>query len=218
MNEQELQTTIKDQQDIMVRMDKRVQKLENRQFDPKDYSAEFARIDGKLEHILKDETLVGLKASIGKLAAASSNLVTAINEQQIMQEKLIKEFPQKMKAEIVHRFTDRQRPYIIAGIVLSLIAISALFASVQLWRNNLALQSSDIKIRTVKLIYPNVFLDVDTLYHESPTKLEAWVEREESRLSAITKAEEAARQSKEQADRANERLNRLKKQRGKSSK
>ena len=60
---------------------------------------------------MKDEALAGMKASISKLASASSNLVTAINEQQIMQDKLIKEFPQRIKTEIVHRFTDRQRPY-----------------------------------------------------------------------------------------------------------
>jgi|SRR5690606_9958473 len=218
MNEQELQTAVKDQQEIMVLMDRRVQQIEKQQSETKDYSTELARIDGKLEHIVKDETLAGLKVSMSKLATASSNLVTAISEQQIMQETLIKEFPQKMKAEIVHRFTGRQQPYIITGIALVLITISSLFASVQLWRDNLALQSSDIKIRTVKLIYPKVFLDVDTFYHESPKKLAAWVEQEEARLSAIIKAEEAARQSKEQAERATERLNRLKNQKDKNSK
>jgi len=74
------------------------------------------------------------------------------------------------------------------------------------------LHSSDIKLRTVKLVYPKVFLDVDTIYHDSPKKLAAWVEQEEARLLAITKAEEAARQSKEQAEQATERLNRLKEQ------
>ncbi|AFL85811.1 hypothetical protein Belba_3304 [Belliella baltica DSM 15883] len=218
MNEQELQVTLKDIQDVMVSMDGRMQQIEKQQSEAKDYSAELASINGKLEHIVKDETLAGLKASMSKLATASSNLVTAISEQQIMQETLIKEFPQKMKTEIVHRFTGRQQPYIITGIALVFITISSLLASVQLWRNNLALQSSDIKIRTVKLIYPKVFLDVDTFYHESPKKLAAWVEQEEARLFAIIKAEEAARQSKEKAERATERLNRLKKQKNKNSK
>ncbi|HBI87128.1 MAG TPA: hypothetical protein DDY75_04480, partial [Sphingobacterium sp.] len=63
MNEQELQKTLKDQQDIMVSMDERVQQLEKRQSETKDYSAELADIGKKLESNIKDETLVGLKAS-----------------------------------------------------------------------------------------------------------------------------------------------------------
>lgn len=62
MNEQELQTTVKDIQEIMVSMDGRLQEIENQQSEPKDYSAEFANIVKILEHIVKDGTLVGLKA------------------------------------------------------------------------------------------------------------------------------------------------------------
>src|SRR5690606_38999737 len=193
-------------------MDKRVQQIEKQQSETKDYSAELARIDGKLEHLIKDDTLIGLKESIRKQATASSNLVSAIGEQQTMQETLIKEFPRKIKVEIVHRLTGRQRPYIIAGVALFLVTVFSLFVSVQLWRTNSALYGSDIKLRAVKLTYPKVFLDVDTIYHDSPEKLAAWVEQEEARLLAITKAEEAARQSKEQAEQATERLNRLKEQ------
>ncbi|WP_028296887.1 hypothetical protein [Olivibacter sitiensis] len=218
MNEQELQTTVKDQQDIIVRMDKRVQQIEKQQSETKDYSAELAYISGQLEHLLTDDMLTGLKESIRKQATASSNLVTAIGEQQTMQETLIKEFPRKIKVEIVHRLTGRQRPYIIAGVVLFLVAVFSLFASIQLWRDNSTLHGSDIKMRTVKLVYPKIFLDVDSMYHDSPKKLAAWVGQEEARLFAITKAEEAARQSKEQAEQATERLKRLKEQKDRNLK
>ncbi len=218
MNENELQVTLRDIQEIMVSMDGRLLEIEKQQTDAKYLSEGLSEINGKLEHLMKDEALAGMKASISKLASASSNLVTAINEQQIMQDKLIKEFPQRIKTEIVHRFTDRQRPYIIGGIVMLLVAICSLFTTVQLWRNNKVLRSSDLKIRTVKLLYPKIFLDVDTMYHENPKKLEAWVEREETRLSAIIRAEEAARLSKNQADRATEKLNRLKEEKRKNSK
>lgn len=218
MNEQEIQTILKDQQDILVQMNEHLHQIERQKPEIKDYSAELAHISGRLEHIINDDTLIGLKESIRKQATASSNLVTAIGEQQAMQETLIKEFPRKIKFEIAHRFTGRQRPYIIAGVVLFLVAVFSLFASIQLWRDNLALHGSDIKIRTVKLVYPKVFLDVDTLYHDNPKKLAAWVEQEEARSFAITKAEEAARQSKEQAEQATERLKRLKEQKDKNLK
>src|SRR5690606_2884287 len=135
MNEQELQTTVKDQQDIILLMDKRVQQIEKLQTETKDYSAELARIDGKLEHIVKDETLAGLKASILKHVEASGHLVTAVDEQK----KLISEMPQRTKMTIEHRLTGRQRPYIITGAVLVLVSVFSLFASFQLWRSNSAL-------------------------------------------------------------------------------
>lgn len=218
MEEQEIQTILKDQQDILVQMNERLHGLEKQKSEIKDYSAELAHISEQLEHLLTDDMLTGLKESIRKQATASSNLVTVISQQQAMQEKMIRELPQRIKVDVEHRLTDRQRPYIITGAILLLVLVLSLFASIQFWRENTALNGDDIKLRTVKLIYPKVFLDVDTLYHDSPKKLAAWVEQEEARLLAITKAEETARQSKEQAEQATERLKRLKEQKDRNLK
>ena len=206
MNEQELQTTVKDIQEIMVSMDGRLQEIENQQSEPKDYSAEFANIVKILEHIVKDETLVGLKASILKHVEATDHLMTAVDEQK----KLISEMPRRIKFQIEHRFTDRQRPYIITGIILLFVSVFSLFASMQLWRANSALQDSDIKIRMVRLLYPQVSLDIDSIYNNNPKELKVWVKQEEERLIAIRNAEENARQSTEQAERAKEELKKLK--------
>ncbi|MGF7023350.1 hypothetical protein [Sphingobacterium multivorum] len=206
MNEQELQKTLKDQQDIMVSMDERVQQLEKRQSETKDYSAELADIGKKLESNIKDETLVGLKASILKYAKATDSLVTALDEQK----KLINEMPQRIKVDVEHRITGRQRPYIITGAVLALVSVLSLFASFQLWRSNSALHDSDIKIRMVRLFYPQVSLDIDSIYNNNPKQLKIWVKQEEERLIAIRKAEESARQSTQDAERAKEKLQRLK--------
>jgi len=214
MNEQELQTAVKDQQEIMVLMDKRVQQLEKQQSETKDYSAEFARIDGKLENIVKDETLVGLKASILKHVETTEHLMTAVDEQK----KLISEMPKRTKFQIEHRFTDQQRPYIIIGIVLLVVLALSLFASFRLWRENSALQDKDIKFRMVRLLYPPVSLDIDSIYNNNPEQLKIWVKQEEERLIAIRKAEENAEQSekvakkaKEDAKKAREKVNRIKK-------
>ncbi len=125
MNEQELQKTLKDQQDIMVSMDERVQQLEKQQSETKDYSAELADIGKKLKSNIKDETLVGLKASILKHIEATGHLVTTVGEQK----KLISELPQRIKVNVEHRITGRQRPYIITGAVLVLVSVLSLFAS-----------------------------------------------------------------------------------------
>lgn len=210
MNEQELQTTVKDQQDIIVSMDERVQKLEKQQSETKDYSAELAQINKKLEHIVKDETLVGMKASILKHVEATGHLVTAVDEQKT----LISEMPQRTTT-IEHRITGRQLPYIITGIVLILVSVLSLFASFQLWRSNSALHDSDIKIRMVRLLYPQVSLDIDSIYYNNPKQLKIWVKQEEERLIAIRKAEENARHSTEQAERAKEEIKRLKEQKEK---
>lgn len=211
MNEQDLQTTIKDLQEVMVSMDDRFQQMEKHQSETKDYSAELAQINKKLEHIIKDETLVGLKASILKHVEATGHLVTAVDEQK----KLISEMPQKTKMTVEHRITGRQRPYIITGAILLLVSVLSLFASIQLWRSNSALHDSDIKIRMVRLFYPQVSLDIDSIYNNNPKQLKTWVEQEEERLLAIRKAEESARQSEEQAERAKQELERLKEQKRK---
>ncbi|WP_028298616.1 hypothetical protein [Olivibacter sitiensis] len=195
MNEHELQTAVKDQQEIMVLMDKRVQQIEKQQSETKDYSAELASINGKLEHIVKDETPVGLKASILKHVEATGHLVTAVDEQK----KIISEMPQRTKMTVEHRITGRQLPYIITGVVLILVSVLSLFASFQLWRSNSALHDSDIKIRMVRLFYPQVSLDIDSIYNSNPKKLKLWVIQEEERLIAIRKAEENAKQSTHQA-------------------
>ena len=210
MNEQELQTAVKDQQEIVVLMDKRVQQIEKQQSETKDYSEELAQINKKLEHIVKDETLVGLKASILKHIEATGHLVTALDERK----KLIGEMPQKTKMTVEHRITGRQRPYIITGAVLMLVSVLSLFVSFQLWRLNSALHDSDIKFRMVRLFYPQVSLDIDSIYNNNPKQLKIWVKQEEERLLAIRKAEENAKQSTEQAERAKEELKSLKEQKG----
>ncbi|WP_118194320.1 hypothetical protein [Albibacterium indicum] len=213
MKEQEIQTILKDQQDILVHMNEQLHRIEQQKpetGEDKDYSAELEHISRQLGHLLKDDTLIEFKESMHNNISFNRNLVATLIERQGIQETLIKEMPQKMKIDVEHRITGNQRPYIIAGVTLFLVVVFSLFASIQLWRNNSSLHNSDVKIRAVKLLYPNVFLDVDSVYHDNPKKLEAWIEQEEDRLIALTKAEEAARQSKEQAEVASERLQRLK--------
>ncbi|MGJ1506406.1 hypothetical protein [Sphingobacterium siyangense] len=211
MNEKELLVILKDTQEILVQVDKRLQRMEENKPEIKDYSAELADIGKRLEHITKDETLVGLKASILKHIEATGHLVTAVDEQK----EQISELPQRIKLNVEHRFTGRQRPYIIAGTVLVLVSVLSLFASFQLWRSNSALHDSDIKIRMVRLLYPQVSMDIDTAYRENPKELKIWIKHEEERLLAIRKAEESAKQSTEKAERAKEKLERLKEQKDK---
>lgn len=206
MNEQELQITLKDLQEVLVSMDKRLQKIEKQQSEAKDYSAELTEISKKLGSKITEETLVGMKASILKHAKATDNLVTALEEQK----KAISEMPQRIRVNMEHRITGRQRPYIIAGAVLVFVSVFSLFASFHLWRSNSALNDSDIKIRMVRLFYPDVSLDIDSIYNSNPKKLKLWVKQEEERLLAIRKAEENAKQSTEQAERAKEKLKQLK--------
>src|SRR5690606_19358237 len=131
---------------------------------------------------------------------------TALEEQK----KVISEMPQRIKVSVEHRITGRQRPYIITGAVIVLVSVFSLFASIQLWRSNSALQDGDIKIRMVRLFYPDVSMDIDSIYNSNPKELKIWVKQEEERLLAIRKAEENAKQSTEQAERAKEEVNRLK--------
>lgn len=191
---------------VRQKYDERVQQLEKQQSETKDYSAELADIGKRLESNIQDETLVGMKASILKHAKATDSLVTALEEQK----KAISEMPQRIKVDVEHRITGRQRPYIITGAILLLVSVPSLFASFQLWRSNSALNDSDIKIRMVRLFYPQVSLDIDLAYSNSPKELKIWVKQEEERLLAIRKAEENAKQSTEQAERAKKELERLK--------
>ncbi|MGJ1410592.1 hypothetical protein ACR78Z_13030 [Sphingobacterium thalpophilum] len=214
MNEQELQTTLKDLQDVMVSMDRRLEEIEKQQSEEKDYSAELTEISEKLESKITEETLVGMKSSILKHSKATDSLVTALEEQK----KAISEIPQRIKVNVEHRLTGRQRPYIITGAVLVLVSVFSLFASFQLWRSNSALQDSDIKIRMVRLFYPDVSLDIDSIYNSNPQKLKSWVKHEEERLLVVRKAEENARQSTEQAKQAKEILERLKQRKDKGLK
>ncbi|WP_028296875.1 hypothetical protein [Olivibacter sitiensis] len=218
MNEQELQTAVKDQQEIVVLMDKRVQQLEKQQSESKDYSAEIAQITKKLEHVATVEYLAELQASNNSQIATLGADIIDIKEQQTKQGNIIGKMPKQMKFQLEHRFTDKQRPYIITGIILLLVLALSLFASFQLWRSNSALKNSDIKFRMVRLFYPQVSLDIDSIYNNNPKQLEIWVKQEEERLLAIRKAEENAEQSekeakkaKEDAKKAREKVNKIKK-------
>ena len=206
MNEQELQNILKDTQEALVQVGKRLKKMEEDKTQSKDYSAELSEINKKLDSKITEETLVGMKASILKHAKATDSLVTALEEQK----QAIGEMPQRIKVNVEHRITGRQRPYIITGAVVVLVSVFSLFASFQLWRSNSALQDGDIKIRMVRLFYPDVSLDIDSIYNSNPKKLKIWVKQEEERLLAIRKAEENAKQSTKQAERAKEELERLK--------
>lgn len=217
MNEQELQTAVKDQQEIVVLMDKRMQQLEKQQSETKDYSVEIALISKKLEHVATVETLAELQASNNNQIATIGADIIDIKEQQIKQGNIISEMPKRTKFQIEHRFTDNQRPYIIAGIVLLLALALSLFASFQLWQENSALHNSDIKNRMLRLFYPQVSLDIDSTYSENPKELKKWVKQEEERMIAIRKAEENAEQSekeakkaKEDAKKAREKVNKIK--------
>ncbi|MBK1442565.1 hypothetical protein JHJ32_21375 [Parapedobacter sp. ISTM3] len=208
MNEQELQTTLKDLQEVMVSMDGRLQEIEKQQSEAKDYSDELAEISKKLDSKVTEETLVGLKDSILQHVNATDNVVIALEEQK----KEISELPQRIKVNVEHRLTGRQQPYIITGAVLVLVSVFSLFASFQLWRSNSALHASDIKIRMVRIFYPPVSMDIDSIYNSNPKELKIWVKQEEEKLLAIRKAEENAKQSTEQAEQAKEKLERLKEQ------
>ena len=211
MEEQGIQVILKDQQDILVRMHEHLRRIEQTP-ETKDYSAELAHISGQLDRLLTDDTLNGLRESIRKQATASSNLVAAIGDQQAMQERLISEMPRKIKVDVEHRLTGRQRPYLFAGVAMFLVTVFSLFASIQFWQANSTLRDNDIKFRVVRLLYPQVSLGIDSTYSNSPNELKTWVRQEEERLLAITKAEESARQSKEVAERAAEELKRLQQQ------
>ncbi|MEN5195362.1 hypothetical protein [Sphingobacterium faecium] len=218
MNEQELQTAVKDQQEIVVLMDKRVQQLEKQQSETKDYSEELEQITKKLEHVATVEALAELQASNNSQMATLGADIIDIKEQQTKQASITSEMPKRTKFQIEHRFTDKQRPYIITGIVLLLVLALSLFASFQLWRSNSDLNDSDIKFRMVRLFYPQVSLDIDSIYNNNPKQLKIWVKQEEERLLAIRKAEENAEQSekeakkaKEDAKKAREKVNKIKK-------
>ncbi len=206
MNEQELQTTLKDLLEIMASMDGRLQEIEKQQSEAKDYSAELTEISEKLESKITEETLVGMKASILKHVETTDNLVTALGEQK----KAISEMPQRIKVNVEHRLTGKQRPYIITGAVLVLVSVFSLFASFQLWRSTSALHDSDIKTRMVRLFYPPVSQEIDSIYNDNPKKLKKWVKQEEERLLALRKAEENAKRSTQQAEQAMQELERLK--------
>src|SRR5690606_21681427 len=164
MNEQELLVILKDTQQALVQVGKRLRKMEDNKAESKDYLAELAEINKKLDSKITEETLVGMKATILKHAKATDSLVTALEEQK----KAISAMPNRIKVNVEHRITGRQRPYIITGAVLVLVSVFSLYASYQLWWSNSALQDGDIKIRMVRLFYPDVSMDIDSIYNSNP--------------------------------------------------
>ncbi|WP_433896374.1 hypothetical protein [Sphingobacterium mizutaii] len=174
-------------------MDRRLNIIEEKPED-KDYSAALAEISQELDSNIKEETFAGLKTAILKYSKVSDNLVAAFGEQRT----LIRELPKKIQVGVEHRITGNPKPYIITGLVLLLISFFSLFANFQLWRSNSALQDGDIKIRMMRLFYPPVSLDIDSIYNSNPKELKLWVKQEEEWLLAIIKAEENGKQSTEQ--------------------
>lgn len=191
-------------------MDGRLQEIEKQQPETKDLSEELAQINKRLEQVVTAHDLEEFQGSTNGQITSFGADIAEIKEGQTRLGNMISEMPKRTRFQIEHRFTDRQRPYIITGIVLLFISVLSLFASFQLWRTNSELRDSDIKNRMVRLFYPQVSLDTDSLYNNNPKQLKIWVEQEEERLIAIRKAEENARQSIEQVERAKEELKKLK--------
>lgn len=101
MNEQELLAILKDTQEALVQVGKRLREMDENKPESKDYSTELAEINKKLNSKITEETLVGMKASILKHAKATDSLVNALEEQK----KTISELPQRIKVIAEHRIT-----------------------------------------------------------------------------------------------------------------
>ncbi|KGE13794.1 hypothetical protein [Sphingobacterium deserti] len=211
MKEQELYDLLKDQQDILVNINQRLDQIDKAGAEQNNISGKLDSIGKVLGDLQNDLAVVDVKEVLQRQVASGSNLLTVIREQNTMQDKLIKEMPKKIKVSVEHNLTGKQRPYALAGISLLLIALFSLFSSILLWQANDRLEDSDIKIRFVRLLHPKLWIDTDSVYRDNPEEIQKWVEHEEERLIAIQKAEEVVKKSSEEALRAETRLEGLKK-------
>ena len=76
---------------------------------------------------------------------------------------------------------------------------------------NSRLHENDIKFRIVRQIKPNAAYQADTIYYQNPEEIEKKTKQLEVEQLAIAQAEAAAKEIKEKADRAKERVLKLKK-------
>lgn len=210
MKEQELYDLLKDQQDILLHINQRLDQMERSINGQRDYSQELEYIAKELEHQKIDETKTVLKRFIQNQANYNVNLLSAISEQNKMQTNMINELPAKVRVRVEHNITASQRPYILFGVCLLIASSLAFFFSIEFWQANGDLRDGNIKLRMVRLLYPNVWVDVDTTFRDSPAEVEKWIIEEEERLIAIKKAEEIAKRSNAEASRAKTELRRLK--------
>jgi len=139
----------------------------------------------------------------------TDQLISAIEAQRITAKYLIDGIPKRIKTDVVHRFSDRTRPYIIVFAIALFIAAISIVGCIFLIVRNSDLKENDIKFRMVRLRKPSWVKQVDKDYFKNSDSLERLVKFEEEKVIAVEKANQEIQQKLKDAEALKERLKSL---------
>jgi len=140
----------------------------------------------------------------------TDKLISAIESQKITVKYLIEGIPKRIKTDVVHRFSDKTRPYIIVFVVAIFIAAISIIGCISLLVSISGLKENDIKFRLVRLRKPSWVKQVDKDYFKNSDSLKRLVKFEEEKVIAIEKAKREVKQHVKDLEDSNERLKNLK--------
>ncbi|MCE7044594.1 hypothetical protein [Dyadobacter sp. CY312] len=123
----------------------------------------------------------------------------------------IKTFPQQSRVKHHHHFDLQSRGFIIlAAILLIVSAISVGIAFTSMRENN-RLQSSDVRLRMIRQVNPEVVAWTDSIYYKNPELAEQETIKREAHEMVLKDAEALLKQKQQETKNAQNFLKKLKK-------
>lgn len=147
-----------------------------------------------------------LKEISDSLSSTQLQLEATANRQA----STLSHFPKSMEVKIQHRFEGNKRAYLVilfSALLLTSVSIGMWYTT---WQQNKQFRAHDYKYRYVSLIRPTLSLQIDSLYNKNGKQFSLMVGKLEAEKAAIEKAEAIARGKEEEARKASEDLDKLK--------
>lgn len=193
MEEREINTYLKDQQEINGTVNGRLEKLENRKIEIPDHSDKLDEIAGAIGQITK---ICIPKEKADMLIDRMDGLAKAI--------------PREIHVRNHYQFSDKSRGFIIGTIILLCMVAVSVGAVFHLWQRNGELQGQSIRYRMLRQYYPVAAAWAERTYMANPDSALRDVEQRESHEERLRLAEKEAEIKEKDAREARGRADSLK--------
>lgn len=215
MNTQEIQEQLQDNQELTIKLGERMNSVEDilaKLMDVKDYSVQLDELKELITKIAEKENTAPLHKEITQQIIATQNLLLTSEANIKKQEMLFRNFPKEMQVKLIHHFEDKTKGFIIGGIILLILSAAMTGICLYLWSDNEKMKDNDVKFRIIRQIAPSVAYKADTLYYPDPKSMEKKTKQLEAQQLAVAEAEAAAKEMRDQSNKARNNIRKLKKE------
>jgi hypothetical protein len=168
MNTQEIQEQLKDNQEITIKLEARINELEKREVSVPDTQVPDY-----------GNQLMQIKQTIDQIALAATPVKQAEELTEIVN-RIVRKLPEKIPAVIKHQIDRKSKGLITGAVILVLTTAICSGLAFSFWRENRRLHDNDIKFRMIRQNYPDKAYWADTTFYKNPDGVEAVTEKLEA--------------------------------------